>query len=471
MKASTIATMAVTACLTACGGGGSSAPTAATPQAQPAGATSPSTSGATDIADTTASVSGAFTNPAGYTTAAWFEWGTSTAYSNPPTSRVFYANQGSGRPTTTLSGLTTGTTYHYRFCTSNADGTWCGADQTLTPVTMATKTTVVPNMVHPVQFVVSGGNVFWTEGQHDPADAALPDGKVMMRPLSGGAPITLAPNAQTPTPLQDPQGIAVDGTHVYWTETAAGNVKRVPMAGGAVETLVTGATNPTSITISGGRVYFAEYGSWNAGAGLRNADGTVKSLAISPATMSPVTSASITPIASGLNGPSSLVVIGSRVVWAEVANFVGGAGAVKSAAADGSSAQVTTLSGGLSNSQNVTADSTYAYFWSSYGTLARVPLAGATSNAPQTELASGMTGSPGLIVDGTSVYWAESSGFLKRLNTATGVITTLTSGIVNPLAIAQDATGIYWLESDTFNGSASPAQWAGSGSIRKISKP
>lgn len=64
--------------------------------------------------------------------------------------------------------------------------------------------------------------------------------------------------------LEDGRGIAVDATHVYFTDTTAGTILRVPTSGGEVETLVMGQAAPYDVAVDGTHVYwtnFAEAGS------------------------------------------------------------------------------------------------------------------------------------------------------------------------------------------------------------------
>lgn len=72
-------------------------------------------------------------NPEGQATTYYFQYGTTTAYGlqSSPAS----AGSGSGNVAvhSTITGLSTGTTYHYRLAAQNATGTSFGADQTVTP--------------------------------------------------------------------------------------------------------------------------------------------------------------------------------------------------------------------------------------------------------------------------------------------------------------------------------------------------
>lgn len=86
---------------------------------------------ASSVEQTTAQLNGEL-NPNGSPTTYYFQWGTSTAYGD--TSRTGSTN--SGRTllpvSVVVTGLTPGTTYHYRVVATNANGTSYGTDQTFT---------------------------------------------------------------------------------------------------------------------------------------------------------------------------------------------------------------------------------------------------------------------------------------------------------------------------------------------------
>jgi phosphodiesterase/alkaline phosphatase D-like protein len=90
------------------------------------------TGAASEVTQTSATVAGTV-DPNGGSTTCRFEYGTTTAYGS---SVLCSANPGSGPGAvpvgTALSGLSAGTTYHYRLVATNDGGTTNGADATLT---------------------------------------------------------------------------------------------------------------------------------------------------------------------------------------------------------------------------------------------------------------------------------------------------------------------------------------------------
>ena len=129
---------AVPVALVASGTSGPATATAATATTGPTGPTSTSSTppavvtGPPSRVHQTSAILNGTVDPKGEATSYYFQYGTSTAYglqSSPAT-----AGSGSGNVAvhSTITGLTTGTTYHYRLVAQNAGGTSEGADQAVT---------------------------------------------------------------------------------------------------------------------------------------------------------------------------------------------------------------------------------------------------------------------------------------------------------------------------------------------------
>ena len=94
------------------------------------------TTGTASVKSSSAEVQGVV-QPSYGNTNYWFEYGLTTAYgsSNPPMPGAFAGNDGGSHSVSAqLSGLTPGTTYHYRLVATNEEGTSYGSDSVLTTV-------------------------------------------------------------------------------------------------------------------------------------------------------------------------------------------------------------------------------------------------------------------------------------------------------------------------------------------------
>ncbi len=114
------------------------------------------TTAATAITTTSATLNGLI-NPNGYSSDYHFEWGTTTGYGNNTTT----ANAGSGTSNVAvnapISGLTPGTTYHFRLVGVNIEGTTNGNDMMVTPGAAVVTTTAASAIG--LTSATSGGNV------------------------------------------------------------------------------------------------------------------------------------------------------------------------------------------------------------------------------------------------------------------------------------------------------------------------
>jgi sugar lactone lactonase YvrE len=98
----------------------------------------------------------------------------------------------------------------------------------------------------------NGAHLYWTDKGDGKAN-----GTVRRVPVAGGPVETLASG------LTLPWGIAVDSTHAYWVTNAdkTGSVMRVPTRGGPPETLAAQQDAPVHIALDAGSVYWTNAGS------------------------------------------------------------------------------------------------------------------------------------------------------------------------------------------------------------------
>ena len=99
-------------------------------------------------------------NPDGFATTGWFEWGTDTNYANPPVPLDFGNGSTTLTVTQALTGLTPGTTYHFRLAAVNTNGTTRSAEKSfvLGPANKALWFSGAGDYVHLPPFNLGSGN-------------------------------------------------------------------------------------------------------------------------------------------------------------------------------------------------------------------------------------------------------------------------------------------------------------------------
>ena len=124
------------------------------------------------------------------------------------------------------------------------DGGWTGAiiahrlvRTTFDPPTTITLATIPPVRTLSIPMTVEGGYVYWSN-----------DGTLSKTAIDGGLVVTLA--------TESANSLAVDASHIYWTNTLEGTVKRMPLTGGSPETLATGQLSPGTIVLDDTFVYW-----------------------------------------------------------------------------------------------------------------------------------------------------------------------------------------------------------------------
>lgn len=99
---------------------------------------------ASDVTQTTATITGTV-DTKGLQTSYGFEIGTDTNY-GPATEQDSIGGATTEEVHVTLSDLQPGTTYHYRLCATNEDGTSCGAEGTFTTLSFASPIVQPPTL-------------------------------------------------------------------------------------------------------------------------------------------------------------------------------------------------------------------------------------------------------------------------------------------------------------------------------------
>ena len=121
----------------------------------PSAAPTATTGGSSGIGQAGATLNGSV-NPEGQDTSYWFEYGTTSDYGFQTGPVDAGSGTGNVSATTTLSSLSSGTTYHYRLVSVSAGGTTLGADQTFTTTTPPAVTTGAATNVGSSSVVFNG---------------------------------------------------------------------------------------------------------------------------------------------------------------------------------------------------------------------------------------------------------------------------------------------------------------------------
>ena len=233
------------------------------------------------------------------------------------------------------------------------------------------------------------------------------DGRINAANLDGSGVHTLVPDAGSPL------GMAVDGSHVYWTNATA--IEESNLDGSNVTTLISGLSSVYGLAVDANYIYWTEL---NAGTIMRaDLDGS-----------------NVTTLVSGEFDPSSVAVNGSHIFWTNWLTI----GTIKEADLNG--ANVTTLVTGQGFPFAIAADNSYVY-WVNQGEInyasGTVDRALLSDPSQVTVLASNQWHPDGLAVDASHIYWANSqAATINRANLNGTSPTILVSGTNQPAGVA-----------------------------------
>ncbi len=179
-----------------------------------------------------------------------------------------------------------------------------------------------------------------------------------------------------------PQGLAVDGQHIYWSNGGTGSIGRANLDGGAAsQAIVTGIGSPEGVAVDGQHIYWVDFA---AGSIVEaNLDGN-----------------NIVPVITGLAAPSGIAVDSEHIYWTSGSVRIGRANL------DGSNVQpnfIPNVDGAL----NVAVDGQHVY-WSNLNaqTIGRANLDGTGST---NSFVSGAGSAWGVAAGGGHIYWTTAT--------------------------------------------------------------
>jgi virginiamycin B lyase len=227
------------------------------------------------------------------------------------------------------------------------------------------------------------------------------------------------------TGADGPCGVAVNGTHVFWSNSGLGTGPNVGTIGranldgtGANQSLVSAPDNPCGVAVDGGHVYWADGD--RVSLGRANLNGS----APQPDFISPVPACGV-------------AVDGSHIYWGNA-----GSDSIGRANLDGTGVDTTFISGG-DNPCGVAVDGSHIY-WANSGptfdgtTIGRANLNGTGVNQ---SFITGAHGPCGVAVDGARIYWANfaTDAIGRAKLDGTGANQTFISGANAPCGVALDS--------------------------------
>jgi hypothetical protein len=253
--------------------------------------------------------------------------------------------------------------------------------------------------------------------------------------------------------LGDVNAIAAGPTDVYVVDNGSGAVGLVPKDGGAFVPIHTGEINPRGIAVDSSHVWWTEAGYGSAGSNNGNVrraglDGSNPQVAY-----------------SGRVGPDGIAVSGDTLVWTE---FESNDVAVGSTA--GGSAPTTTFPN-ENRARAIVADGPNVFFTDyTYSVVRRFVLGG----SPQTiDTTPQNTGADGIALDANFVYWVARSaaGSLWATPRDGQPHTSLAQNLLCPTQVAVDDACVYWIEEGACDYPTDSRVDAGTGRVMRIDKP
>lgn len=232
-----------------------------------------------------------------------------------------------------------------------------------------------------------------TPGQDSGGDANLSETAL-------DAPATETATACTTSvfvPNTTPCGLTNDGSHLYWSDINGGGILRMPLGGGAPQTLLAKSGGGTPVAVDGDSIYWVD------------GEGHVQKLPKAGA-------AAATAVATDTAGAEHLVLVDDTVFWTSPT-----ANAIRSVAKSGGTPKTVTT---VTSPSFLAAFDKTLYFVAAGG-LKKVGIAG--GDAVEVSSTAGIGSARHLFVDSTGIYLTSGSS-LYRIPLAGGAATAIGAG-------------------------------------------
>jgi hypothetical protein len=232
-----------------------------------------------------------------------------------------------------------------------------------------------------------------------------------------------------------PGSVAIDATHVYWLESSASMVVRVPKAGGPIEVLATvvGNAGAGNLRVDESRAYWADNFAATNSFLLRRS-----SVSKVPDAGAPIQYGAYV-IQSGVGGPPTFV-LGMALDGNDLLSTSGG-GVTRSAKDSGAVAPVVNVPTVLTC---LTADDAGLYVGSLDGQLLGVSPEGGTTSP----IGTGLGDVEELLLDGADLFWIARGqgtiGIAKQRSSPS----VFAGSLDDPRGVAVEDTSVYWTERD-----------------------
>jgi len=294
---------------------------------------------------------------------------------------------------------------------------------------------------NPLSLALSAGALYWVSGTtFDEATGPKNDGSVKMIPLGGGEPLVIADNQASPRDLalDDTKKIVVwanaGDQALAWATLGIPGGAPLSMAGPKL-------AEPEGIALRGSELLWTELGNDGVFRAQTSFNGSLLE-AKAPEQLSQPSAPGTTPrrVAAAKNvvcwtyeSSGSVACHANGTAVTVAASVVTPRALALDVAADGSATQVF-----FASFADVQAGK-------QRGGIYVAPVDGSAASAP--ELVAAEDHPNGLAVDADAVYWTgRTAGTVMRWSRATKEITVLASSQRTPGAIAVDAAAVYWID-------------------------